>query len=745
MKKGISAISGVTSPTVGEKYTYHISEWYPNTPISEREQAKVTWELFKKRSDGRFTTTHIKKKGDSSFTFGESSVGETYRLEGYLYQPEGGGLIITPKASKIPKICKVDLNYVDDSKGSVFSFTEKLRAKAHCINMFNKEVLFTLWEDDAKGSGHNTTNQLIDTKKAKVDLYGDAEVDFMLTKALMKKAMEGETDIRELEFYVTVEYYKTKKHTTSNVEVKNPSPTENKKPSQPTAIKKAKGSPAEHKPRSKKEEKGVFGSISETIDEIWDWAETQGIAQRDKPHTIEIPEGKSPAVIGKTKVEKKEEKKGGCFCKQEENQFYWSDKLTCDQRKKVLEVCQELWGEKNKKEKASQLMSIMYIETNKTFSPSADNGIGFSGLIQFNDAAAKGVGTTRAELKKMTFIKQMDYVKAYFMKRKDELNTMTDMYLLVMKPSAVGKGNDPNYAVFDESISVPDGDGSKTNAAQRQININREPWVTKYGYSSNPKFLTEKGEKEKRKKWVYTRQKYESRPGFIGGKTTIKEIEQVLKDEGFYLGKNHIFKGKCIDEKEIISNNKERAPWVDVAFEEFEKYKGITEKESPLKERISEYFKLSGSPSLTYKDAWCATFVHWCFQHTEYKDTNEKGNVGAFDWAEEGNLRIKGNSTKDGWINGEKSEVFVGAVIVFSFSHVAIIVGENKTGEKYIYLGGNQGSKVTGGQKICLGSASKNSKDIFAIMKPKNYNPKENEKKLPIYDVEEENSNSSSR
>ncbi|QYS91616.1 hypothetical protein JJC04_02215 [Flavobacterium covae] len=50
MKKGISAISGVTSPTVGEKYTYHISEWYPNTPISEREQAKVTWELFKKEA-----------------------------------------------------------------------------------------------------------------------------------------------------------------------------------------------------------------------------------------------------------------------------------------------------------------------------------------------------------------------------------------------------------------------------------------------------------------------------------------------------------------------------------------------------------------------------------------------------------------------------------------------------------------------------------------------------------------------
>ncbi|OWP86565.1 hypothetical protein BWK60_08140 [Flavobacterium covae] len=68
--------------------------------------------------------------------------------------------------------------------------------------------------------------------------------------------------------------------------------------------KKSKDFPAEHKPRSKKEEKGVFRSISETIDEIWDWAETQGTAQRDKPHTIETPEGKSPAVIGKTKVER---------------------------------------------------------------------------------------------------------------------------------------------------------------------------------------------------------------------------------------------------------------------------------------------------------------------------------------------------------------------------------------------------------------------------------------------------------
>ncbi|WP_375605192.1 hypothetical protein [Flavobacterium davisii] len=59
-------------------------------------------------------------------------------------------------------------------------------------------------------------------------------------------------------------------------------------------IKKAKGSPAEEKPKSKKEESGLLNPISETLGEIWDWVETQGTALRDKPHTIEIPEGKSP-------------------------------------------------------------------------------------------------------------------------------------------------------------------------------------------------------------------------------------------------------------------------------------------------------------------------------------------------------------------------------------------------------------------------------------------------------------------
>ncbi|QDP85772.1 hypothetical protein FNJ88_09520 [Chryseobacterium sp. SNU WT5] len=320
-KNGVSAVSGNISPIVGQKYNYKIASWYPATHVSEKIPAKVTWELFKKRKNGKFTSTNIKKIGKSDFTFGETAAGETYRLEAYLYKPEGGGLIITPKPAKIPKINKVELFYVDDTKGTLFSFMEKLRARANCVNMLGKELVFTLWEDDAKGAGHNPANRAIDAKKAKVNKDGVAVAEFSLSSALMLKAAQGEADSK-LEFYVTVEYYKTNKHSTNNVNVNNPYPQQSspKSPSPKTPAKpKAKSSPAEKKQPSKKEEKGIWDSftesVSQTSGEIWDWAESLGTAVMEKLPTIAKPEGKSPAIVKELKIEKKEEvKKDKCLC-----------------------------------------------------------------------------------------------------------------------------------------------------------------------------------------------------------------------------------------------------------------------------------------------------------------------------------------------------------------------------------------------------------------------------------------------
>ncbi|WP_379968306.1 glycoside hydrolase family 19 protein [Epilithonimonas sp. UC225_85] len=317
-KTGVSAVSGNISPIVGEKHIYHVADWYPSTPQSERNLSQVTWELFRKRRNGTFTTTNIRKKGDSSFTFGEASLGNTYRLEAYLHKPEGGGLIITPKQNKIPQISKVELFYVDDKRGSTFSFMEKLRARAYCVNMFYKEVTFTLWEDDAKGSGHNPNNKPIETLPPKrVNENGVAVGEFVLTKALMQKAMQGEFDPKQLEFYVTVEYYKNKKHDSENVNVKNPlywtpgvvpPPIVTKLPE--PRIPKAKGSPAEQKPISKKEEKGIGDKIADAGKELWDWWESKGTIKKEQEPTRQKPEGKSASSVGSApKVEKKEEDK----------------------------------------------------------------------------------------------------------------------------------------------------------------------------------------------------------------------------------------------------------------------------------------------------------------------------------------------------------------------------------------------------------------------------------------------------
>jgi hypothetical protein len=454
---------------------------------------------------------------------------------------------------------------------------------------------------------------------------------------------------------------------------------------------------------------------------------------------VEVPENKSMIT-----VKKPEEKKGEaiCYCKQKENQFYWSNKLTCDQRKKVLQVCKNLWPSSKPNERASELMAIMHLETGTkdSFKPYADNGAGFSGLIQFSDASAKALGTTRAKLKAMTFTEQMDYVEKYLSKNKSKLNTMTDLYLMVLKPNAVGQGSNPNYVLFDESIAVPDGDGSGTSQSQRMININQEPWVTKYGYASNPTYMLEEGEYVKRKKWVYTRQKFEQRWGFVNGKTIVKDVTDVLMRDHYNKGKPNVFVGKCENVKEEKKESEQTAPWMPFAVEELKTYGGVRQTESPLKERIYTYFDESSMPSGNNKTYWCGSFVNWCFEQVEdYKNTNSIANVAAFDWLPKVEAK-KQRKDVDGWTNSELvssiDDVFYGAVIVFSHSHVAFVCGQSKDGKSLIYLGGNQSdgkpNDGKGKRTISTNPILKSGLGTkFWIVKPINYSPTSKEKELP--------------
>jgi len=740
-------IIGTANPEIGKEIIYKTS--ISNIPASLPGQInpfasnpfteQVKWSIYILEYGKWILKEKNNKTGPTAnYTFTEISLKRQAIRIVALFGNEKATLDIKPVDTIERKIVKVELC---DASGNLqtkpFTYNQTVLAKVHCLNLDNCTVHVTLWEDDAPKAGHNEINK---NNKAvtKSELVSDgvANVKFKLAADFAKMAnaqlakgdkSEGKTH----EYYVTAEIFRQETKASNNVNVINPNDkvADKKATPQKTApqktVKPKSKAPADTKGKSKKEEKGVIETVSGAI---YDWGES---VFKVKP--IVMPD--AAEVVNSflklfTPDEKdKKEEKGVCVCK--ENNFYWSDKLTCDERKKVLEVCANLWGEDKKKDKASELMSIMHLETGSTFKPSADNGAGFSGLIQFSDAAAKGLGTTRGKLKAMTFIDQMTFVQDYFKKKKDQLNTMADLYLLVLKPNAVGNGSNPKYVLFDESIDVPDGDGSKTSLEQRKININQEPWVTKYGYSSNPSFMKEENERVKREKWVYTRQKKEQRWGFNNGKTTVGEVIQELTEKHYKPGAAVLFKGKCENIKsEEKGENKERSPWMKIALEEAKTYGG--KDEGDIDSRIKTYHSDGGSsPGSGSGTAWCSSFVCWCLEESGNKSPKSAGS------------RMFLDSSKV-----EKCEVFYGAVAIFSdcdstgkkiqtAGHATFIFGELSVDNVYACLGGNQGDMLKISQYDCSGEVFKSYTDkkgvkhykIFrGFYKPKGYEIKDEDK-----------------
>lgn len=721
-------ITGNTEPVVGKQELYTI-----NGVLGNVMQQNF---LTPKKSDNPFEnmtkwSVHVLENGKWRKTEGNDKTGETapytfnqksLERKGIKLVAERGdehtSIIITPQKAEVAEITKVEIL---DAQGKAptkpFAYGQTLIARTHCVHMELRPVTVTLWEDDATGAGHNTINNKnkIQTKTNSV-FKGIVDIPFLLTPDAAKianaiKAKGDSSEGKTHEYYVTAEIYakKPKKIASTNVMANNPDYTvESKKPTKPA--------PAEKKGKSKKEEKGIGETI---IDGIHDWfEETVNIS----PITLPSPTDIINSVMKIFQPDENEGEKGICVCK--ENNFYWSDKLTCDERKKVLEVCADIWGEDKKKDKASELMSIMHLETIKTFSPSkkgvSASGTKFIGLIQFSATTAKSIGTTYEALGKMTFIEQMKYVKEYLTQNKDKMNTIVDFYLQVIKPSDVGMGNKPDHAVFDESVSVPDGDGRNTSKEQRDKNITREPWVTKYGYASNPTFMNEKDEKIKRTKWVYTRQRYEERYGTIGGKTTIKEIDDVLRNEHYKPGAIQLFKGKCdnvVEEEKSKNSDNERAPWMKLAW--IEEAKNLIE--TGENKEIQKFFE--GTPyEKSMKDgitnerdvAWCAAFINWIMTKYGYKGITGYDAVRALKWAN--------------WDGGKDlGKPVYGAIAVKTRNgggHVGFVAG--KQGNKIIILGGNQSQK--------LHCVPYNVSDYFAYLVPSDYSISDQDYSLPDYD-----------
>lgn len=158
-------------------------------------------------------------------------------------------------------------------------------------------------------------------------------------------------------------------------------------------------------------------------------------------------------------------------------------KVSLQFKARVIEIATNIQTDPN------YLMAAMAFESQETFKPDIPNakGSGAVGLIQFMPDTAKALGTTSADLKKMTAVKQLDYVEKYFLPYKGRLSTLSDVYMVILWPAAVGKPN--NYVLFKKD----DKKHPKFYEQNAGLDLNKDGKVTKSEAASSVQKKLEKG------------------------------------------------------------------------------------------------------------------------------------------------------------------------------------------------------------------------------------------------------------
>lgn len=229
-KGGVYRIKGDKNPLTGVKTFYNVVDWYANTPLAQRKEELVTWELYVKGDNG-YRSTGIKKRGVNHFTFGPNAHKFSYKVEGYLHEAEGKepmAIFVQPQKNEKVKavekdILGVSLTYYDGSKiTKALNYMDRLKAVAKCQGLEGLKVVFTLWEDDEDKDGHNTKNQYITkSPEMKVDSKGYARWNFTLFNTYINLANKREDEKKKHEYYVTAEY-NGKLRASRNTNVNNP-------------------------------------------------------------------------------------------------------------------------------------------------------------------------------------------------------------------------------------------------------------------------------------------------------------------------------------------------------------------------------------------------------------------------------------------------------------------------------------------------------------------------------------------
>ncbi|QIY91596.1 PAAR-like protein [Chryseobacterium gallinarum] len=223
---------------------------------------------------------------------------------------------------------------------------------------------------------------------------------------------------------------------------------------------------------------------------------------------VKIVENKGAVKVGDEKVVP--QNNGTCVCKEYELIWGGHPNVSCEFRKKVVEICKDLWGEKNKIEMANNLMAVFRWESGGTFKPDAPNqaNSGGTGLIQFMPSTAEGllekkitVETVKnyygkkynkktkqkedwhlkrvKEFADMTAVQQLDYVKKYFEPLRNKTVEFVDFYLQVLFPASSLK---EDHIVFASSLGKLT---TRTNESDKLRNLRVAAYAQNDGLDIN--------------------------------------------------------------------------------------------------------------------------------------------------------------------------------------------------------------------------------------------------------------------
>lgn len=140
----------------------------------------------------------------------------------------------------------------------------------------------------------------------------------------------------------------------------------------------------------------------------------------------------------------------------------WGAKVSVAFRDRVREIAARIGCDPN------HLMACMAFESGESFRADIRNqaGSGATGLIQFMPSTAQLLGTTTAKLAAMTPLAQLDYVERYFLPYKGRLHTLSDVYMAILWPAAVGRPE--SYALFlSPTIQYRQNSGLDANRDQK--------------------------------------------------------------------------------------------------------------------------------------------------------------------------------------------------------------------------------------------------------------------------------------